>query len=92
MTIVVNNCYRYNYEMEFWLLKDYTAGDLLANWNEIINYANNNESDENADFLADCMDILCEKVRTLPTQDRNMVIEKATRDQRLRGRIDGLKE
>ena len=83
MTIVANNCYRYNYEMEFWLLKDYTAGDLLDNWNEIINYANNNESEENADFLADCMDILCEKVLTLPVQDRNMVIEKATRDQRL---------
>ena len=59
MSIIASNSYRYNYEMEFWLLKDYTAQELLDNWNEIYEYARKEDSEENALFLADCLDVLC---------------------------------
>ena len=80
MSIVANNCYRFNMSMDFWLLKDYTAGDLLDSWSAIVNFANNNESEENTYFLEDCMDILYDKVLTLSDKDRNMVIDKANHD------------
>ena len=80
MSIIANNCYRYNYEMEFWLMKDYTAGDLLDNWNEIYEYAIGEDSEDNAYFLADCMDVLYEKVLTLTDSDKVRVLDKANRD------------
>ena len=80
MSIIANNCYRYNYEMEFWLMKDYTARDLLDNWNEIYEYAKGEDCEENAYFLADCMDVLYEKVITLPDSDKAEVLDKANRD------------
>ena len=76
MSIIANNSYRYNYEMEFWLLKDYTAEDLLDNWNEIYEYARKEDSEENAFFLADCLDVLCEKVLILSDQERGQILDK----------------
>lgn len=35
---------------------------------------------EAAYFLADCMDVLYEKVLALPEPDRNMVLDKANAD------------
>ena len=80
MSIIANNSYRYNYEMEFWLLKDYTAKDLLDNWNEIFEYAKTEKSEENTFFLADCMDVLYEKVLILPDTEKTTVIDRAKRD------------
>ena len=80
MSIVANNSYRFNMSMDFWLLKDYTAKDLLDNWNAIINFVRNNDSDENTPFLADCMDILYEKVLLLTDKERRLVIDKADHD------------
>lgn len=80
MSIVANNSYRFNMSMDFWLLKDYTAKDLLDNWNAIINFARNNDSDENTLFLADCMDILYEKVLLLTDKERRSVLDKANHD------------
>ena len=51
MSIVASNSYRFNMSMDFWLLKDFTAKDLIDNWNRIINYARDNESDDNTFFL-----------------------------------------
>ena len=80
MSIVANNSYRFNMSMDFWLLKDFTAKELLDNWNTIINYARSNESDDNTFFLADCMDILYEKVLKLPDKERREVLDKANHD------------
>lgn len=85
MSIIANNSYRYNYEMEFWLLKDYTAKDLLDNWNEIFEYARKEDSEENAFFLADCFDVLCEKVLILPDQERGQILDKVNHDIELFG-------
>lgn len=84
MSIVANNSYRFNMSMDFWLLKDFTAKDLLDNWNRIINYARDNESDDNTFFLADCMDILYEKVLMLPDKERGSVLDKANHDIEIR--------
>ena len=86
MSIVANNSYRFNMSMDFWLLKEYTAKDLLSQWEGIIDFARKNESEENTYFLADCMDILYDKVLTLSPRDRNMVIDKANHD--IQERID----
>lgn len=80
MSIIAGNSYRYNYEMEFWLLKDYTAQELLDNWNVIFEYARNEDSDENTYFLADCMDVLYEKVLTLSDTEKGQILDKANRD------------
>ena len=80
MSIVANNSYRFNMSMDFWLLKEYTAGDLLNRWEGIMDFARNNESKENTYFLADCMDILYEKVLMLPKKERNRIIDKASHD------------
>lgn len=84
MSIVANNSYRFNMSMDFWLLKDFTAKDLLDNWNRIINYARDNESDDNTFFLADCMDILYEKVLMLPDKERRTILDKANHDIEIR--------
>lgn len=80
MSIVANNSYRFNMSMDFWLLKEYTAKDLLSLWEGIIDFARKNESEENTYFLADCMDILYEKVLMIPKKERNGIIDKAIRD------------
>ena len=85
MSIIANNSYRYNYEMEFWLLKDYTAQELLDNWNEIYEYARNEDSEENALFLADCLDVLREKVLILADQERGQILDKVNHDVELFG-------
>ena len=84
MSIVANNSYRFNMSMDFWLLKDFTAKDLIDNWNRIINYARDNESDDHTFFLADCMDILYEKVLMLPDKERGSVLDKANHDIEIR--------
>ena len=84
MSIVASNSYRFNMSMDFWLLKDFTAKDLIDNWNRIINYARDNESDDNTFFLADCMDILYEKVLVLPDKERRTILDKANHDIEIR--------
>ena len=79
-TMIAMNSYRYNYEMELWLLRDYTAKDLLDNWNDIYRYASTEESEDDVYFLADCLDVLSEKVLQLSERDRTKVLEKAKKD------------
>ena len=78
--MIAMNSYRYNYEMELWTLKDYTAKDLLDNWNDIYRYALTEESQDDVYFLADCLDVLNEKVLQLPETDRIRVLDKARKD------------
>ena len=80
MSIVANNSFRFNMSLDFWLLRDYTTKDLLSNWNGIIDFARNNESEENANFLADCIDILYEKVLSFPVEERGKILDKANTD------------
>ena len=80
MSIVANNCIRFNMSMDFWLLKDYTARDLLNSWNKIIDCAKSEKDEENVYFLADCMDILKEKVRKLSDEEGERVLNKAKTD------------
>ncbi len=80
MSIIATNSYRYNYEMNLWCLKNYTAGDLLDNWDDIYRYALSDESEENVYFLADCLDVLNEKVQQLSETDRMMVMERTRHD------------
>ena len=80
MSLVSNNCIRFNMSMDFWLLRDYTAEDLLNNWKAIIKLAGAEESEENEFFLADCMDVLYEKVMKLADKERSTVLDKARED------------
>ena len=80
MSIVANNSYRFNMEMDFWEYKGFDAEDLLCRWNEIYDFAKDDHSEDAAFFLADCMDVLYEKVLLLPDMDRNMIIDKANED------------
>ena len=80
MSLVANNCIRFNMSMDFWLLKDYTAGDLIDNWKAIVELAGSEESEENEFFLADCMDVLYEKVMKLADTERSAVLDKARKD------------
>ncbi len=80
MGIVANNSFRFNYEMDLWLLKDYTVKDLLASWKRIYEYAATEESEEDVYFLADCLDVLHEKTTGLSETDRNKVLAKARAD------------
>ena len=80
MSIIANNSYRFNYCMDFWGLCRYSAQDLLDKWNEICEYAGEEDSEENACFLADCMDILKEKVRKLSDEEGKRVLNKAKND------------
>ena len=80
MTIVANNSYRYNYEMQLWELRDYTTEDLLANWSDIYRYASTEETEEDVYFLADCLDVLNEKVLRLPAEERSQVLDRAKKD------------
>ena len=80
MSLVSNNCIRFNMSMDFWLLRDYTAEDLLNNWKAIVKLAGAEESEENEFFLADCMDVLYEKVMKLADKERSTVLDKARED------------
>ena len=66
--------------MDFWLLRDYTAEDLLNNWKAIVKLAGAEESEENEFFLADCVDVLYEKVMKLADKERSKVLDKARED------------
>lgn len=78
--MIATNSYRYNYEMELYTLRDYTAKDLLDNWNDIYQYASTEESQDDVYFLADCLDVLNEKVLQLSERDRATVLDKALGD------------
>ncbi|MCR5591581.1 MAG: hypothetical protein K6F73_08605 [Lachnospiraceae bacterium] len=80
MSLIANNCYRYNYEMQLWELRDYTAEDLLDNWSDIYRYASMEETEEDVNFLADCLDVLNEKVLLLSDEDRVQVLGRAKMD------------
>ena len=82
MSIIANNSYRYNYEMQLWELRNYTAKELLDNWEDIYRYASTEESEEDVYFLADCLDVLNEKVMNLSEVDRITVMNKARKDVR----------
>ncbi|MCR4865399.1 MAG: hypothetical protein K5921_00575 [Lachnospiraceae bacterium] len=78
--MIAMNSYRYNYEMELWGLKDFTAKDLLDNWNDIYRYASTEESEDDVYFLADCLDVLNEKVKALKDSEGAMVLNRAKAD------------
>ena len=80
MTIVSNNSYMFNMEMDFWELAEFNAEDLTTSWNRIYEFAKDDHTEDAAYFLADCMDVLCEKILALPAKDRNKVIDKANKD------------
>ena len=80
MSIVANNCFRFNKTMDFWGLAGYTASDLMDSWNDIYSFALKESSSEDELFLEDCMDVLYEKVLSLPENDRIRIIDKASLD------------
>ncbi len=80
MTIVANNSYKFNYCMDLWALKDYTAGELFDSWNRIYDYAKDEDSQDARFFLEDCMDILYEKVLALTEKDQIRILDKASGD------------
>ena len=80
MIMIAVNSYRFNYTMELWELRNYTAKELLDNWNDIYRYASTEESEDDVYFLADCLDVLNEKVLQLSEVDRNRVVDKAKKD------------
>ena len=80
MNIVANNSFRFNYSMDLYLLKDFTAADLLNSWGKIYEYASAEETEDDVYFLADCLDVLEEKTKSLSDTDRNTVMGKARAD------------
>ena len=78
--MIATNSYRFNYTMELWELRNYTAKELLDNWNDIYRYASTEESEDDVFFLADCLDVLNEKVLQLSEGDRIRVMDKAKKD------------
>ena len=80
MSIIANNSFRYNYEMELWGLKDVTVKGLLDHWDEIYRYASIEESEDDIYFLADCLDVLNEKIKELSSSEKAMVLNKAKAD------------
>ena len=80
MIMIAMNSYRFNYTMELWELRNYTAKELLDNWNDIYRYASTEESEDDVYFLADCLDVLNEKVMQLSEGDRTWVLDKARND------------
>ena len=78
--MVAMNSYRFNYTMELWELRNYTAKELLDSWNEIYRYASTEESEDDVYFLADCLDVLNEKVMQLSEGDRTSVLKKVKKD------------
>lgn len=80
MSIIANNSYMFNMEMDFWEFRGFNTEDLLGRWSKIYDFAKDNHSEDAAYFLADCMDVLYEKVLSLPDPDGNMVLDKANED------------
>ena len=80
MSIVANNSYMFNMEMDFWEFRGFNAEDLLGRWNMIYDYAKDDHTEDAAYFLSDCMDVLYEKVLSLPDPDRIKIIDKANTD------------
>ena len=80
MTIVSNNSLLFNMEMDFWKFNRFDTEGLLGRWCEIYDLARENHTEDAAFFLADCMDVLYEKVLTLPDPDRIKVLDKANED------------
>ena len=80
MVMIAMNSYRFNYAMELWELRNYTAKELLDNWNDIYRYASTEESEDDVYFLADCIDVLNEKVMQLSEMDRIAVLDKVKND------------
>ena len=78
--MIAMNSYRFNYEMNLYSLHNYTAKDLLDNWEDIYRYASTEESEDDVYFLADCLDVLSEKVMKLGIEDRTAVLSKAKKD------------
>ena len=78
--MIAMNSYRYNYEMELWGMKDVTVMGLLDRWADIYRYASTEESEDDVYFLADCLDVLNEKVKDLSDSEGTMVLTKAKAD------------
>ena len=78
--MIAMNSYRYNYEMELWSLKDVTVKGLLDRWEDIYRYASTEESEDDIYFLADCLDVLHEKVKVLSDSEGAMVLNRAKAD------------
>ena len=80
MTIVSNNSLLFNMEMDFWKFNGFDTEGLLGRWCEIYDLARENHTEDATFFLAECMDVLCEKVLSLPDSDRIKVLDKANED------------
>ena len=78
--MIAMNSYRYNYEMELWGLKDVTVKGLLDRWEDIYRYASVQETEDDVYFLADCLDVLNEKVKALSAAEGAMVLNRARTD------------
>ncbi len=78
--MIAMNSYRLNYEMNLWGLKDFTTKDLLDAWEDIYRYASTEESEEDVYFLADCLDVLNEKIKALSESEGAIVLNRAMAD------------
>lgn len=78
--MIAMNSYRFNYTMDLWGLKDVTVKGLLDRWNDIYRYASTEESEDDVYFLADCMDVLNEKVKALTESESAIVLSRARSD------------
>ena len=82
MGIVANNSFRFNYCMDLWEMKNFTAEDLLDNWSTIYGYASAHETEDDVYFLADCLDIINEKILSLSETEKKSVLAKVMSDVR----------
>ena len=80
MTIASNNSIRFNMSLDFWEMTGFKPEDLLERWGKIYDNAKDDGSVDASYFLSDCMDVLYEKVLTLPEPDRNKVLDRANSD------------
>ncbi len=78
--MIAMNSYRFNYTMDLWGLKDITVKGLLDQWDVIYRYASAEESDDDVYFLADCLEMLNEKVKLLTESERAIVLSRARTD------------
>ena len=61
-------------------MKDVTVKGLLDRWEDIYRYAATEETEDDVYFLADCLDVLHEKVKALSDSEGAMVLTKAKAD------------
>ncbi len=78
--MIAMNSYRFNYTMDLWGLKDITVKGLLDRWEDIYRYASTEESEDDVYFLADCLDVLNEKVKSLTEAESTIVLSRARAD------------